>query len=452
MATRRLKWTQAQAETMEASTEMKKYIPELRTRLFYAWCIALVIAPVCLQAALYAALCLACESCFSGLLPWIGIALILIPAVALMHWTLKKLIKAEMDDLKAAIQQEKPLPLSAQRIRNLYGFPNRIFWLSLPLAVVLLLPLSLYSRQHLSTVIFAALLLVPLASHFPFFAVFSVVGGRAIAKAGQFIPRKKAPSKAEKTEGSLGRSILLGTGLILGGFALALCALAALAAGETPSKSGMIGLSALSGAAVTASLAAGAWWLGRSIGRDLKKISSYFNALFNIDNDKTISGIKVIVPSRLPVTEVRQLWTLTRDVMGRISEMRRLQREAIDGMLQNQKIKTLFLASMSHDLKSPLNSIIGFSELLLKGIEGELNEEQREDIQLIHDSGEELLSIINSVLDYARLAPWKSTRSGRLPWSWSRESQKREAVSSGASPSRSRRRFNPASPLCLSIP
>jgi signal transduction histidine kinase len=67
----------------------------------------------------------------------------------------------------------------------------------------------------------------------------------------------------------------------------------------------------------------------------------------------------------------------------------------------------VFLANMSHDLKSPLNSVIGFSELLMRGIEGELTQGQKDDISLIHASGEELLNLINNILDSARLEAGK---------------------------------------------
>lgn len=58
---------------------------------------------------------------------------------------------------------------------------------------------------------------------------------------------------------------------------------------------------------------------------------------------------------------------------------------------------------MSHDLKGPLNSILGFSELLLRGMEGPLQPPQRQDVGLIHRAAEDLLRIINGILDSAKL-------------------------------------------------
>ncbi|MEM9191835.1 MAG: HAMP domain-containing sensor histidine kinase [Myxococcota bacterium] len=68
-----------------------------------------------------------------------------------------------------------------------------------------------------------------------------------------------------------------------------------------------------------------------------------------------------------------------------------------------QATKTRFLASMSHDLRSPLNAILGFSELLQDARE-ELTDAQRTSVKTIARSGEELLTLLNNVLDSARLA------------------------------------------------
>ncbi|PJF29185.1 MAG: hypothetical protein CUN52_09650, partial [Phototrophicales bacterium] len=54
-------------------------------------------------------------------------------------------------------------------------------------------------------------------------------------------------------------------------------------------------------------------------------------------------------------------------------------------------------------LRTPLNSIIGYSEVLLDGVDGELTPDAEEDIQAIHNSGKHLLSLINEILDLAKI-------------------------------------------------
>ena len=84
----------------------------------------------------------------------------------------------------------------------------------------------------------------------------------------------------------------------------------------------------------------------------------------------------------------------------------RLFREIQDKSRQLEianKHKSAFLASMSHELRTPLNAIIGFSEVLLARLFGELNEKQDDYLKDIHSSGRHLLNLINDVLDLSKV-------------------------------------------------
>jgi signal transduction histidine kinase len=80
---------------------------------------------------------------------------------------------------------------------------------------------------------------------------------------------------------------------------------------------------------------------------------------------------------------------------------------AIEKAKEADRLKSQFLANMSHDLRSPLNSILCFSELLLTGIDGELAHEHCDLIQIINDSGHDLLQQIDDILDTAKIEAGK---------------------------------------------
>lgn len=81
-------------------------------------------------------------------------------------------------------------------------------------------------------------------------------------------------------------------------------------------------------------------------------------------------------------------------------------------LLAANRAKDEFLSRVSHDLRTPLNSILGFSEVLQKGYAGELNEEQREYVNLVNSSGNQLLALVDDLLDLSAI----DTRGLKLHW------------------------------------
>ena len=72
-------------------------------------------------------------------------------------------------------------------------------------------------------------------------------------------------------------------------------------------------------------------------------------------------------------------------------------------LLDADRVRSEFIANMSHDLRTPLNSIIGFSGVLLSGLAGQLDAEQTKQVGFINRSGRHLKSLVDDVLDYSRI-------------------------------------------------
>ncbi len=71
--------------------------------------------------------------------------------------------------------------------------------------------------------------------------------------------------------------------------------------------------------------------------------------------------------------------------------------------LEANRLKSEFLANMSHELRTPLNAIIGYSEMLLSQVYGELNAKQYDRLSRVVSGGKHLLEMINGVLDLSRI-------------------------------------------------
>jgi signal transduction histidine kinase len=83
---------------------------------------------------------------------------------------------------------------------------------------------------------------------------------------------------------------------------------------------------------------------------------------------------------------------LTEELQKRAQELKELDR-----------LKSAFLANMSHEFRTPLNSILGFTDVMLEGLDGQLTDYMDNDLRLIQKNGQHLLHLINDVLDMAKI-------------------------------------------------
>jgi signal transduction histidine kinase/CheY-like chemotaxis protein len=114
-------------------------------------------------------------------------------------------------------------------------------------------------------------------------------------------------------------------------------------------------------------------------------------------------------PYRYSYEELQLMLTLAGSLSAIVQSTQLLDRlqRANDELRELDRLKSDFLANMSHELRTPLNSIIGFSRVMLKGIDGPLSEMQEQDLTTIYNSGNHLLALINDILDQAKIAAGK---------------------------------------------
>ena len=78
-----------------------------------------------------------------------------------------------------------------------------------------------------------------------------------------------------------------------------------------------------------------------------------------------------------------------------------------DISIEQNMLSSTFLSSMGHELRSPLNSILGFTSLILNDKTSELSDEQQEQLTIVYESAKDLLDLINDVMDISKIEAGK---------------------------------------------
>ena len=110
------------------------------------------------------------------------------------------------------------------------------------------------------------------------------------------------------------------------------------------------------------------------------------------------SAARIQGPDEMPLGIVGLLVDIT--VQKRVENELSVARDRAQAA---DRVKSAFLATMSHELRTPLNSIIGFTGILLQELAGPLNAEQTKQLEMVRNSSQHLLTLINDVLDISRI-------------------------------------------------
>lgn len=136
--------------------------------------------------------------------------------------------------------------------------------------------------------------------------------------------------------------------------------------------------------------------LGRLLSTDLRMAHHGVRAL---GTDAALEGTRVMRPARFRA--VAELGSAIELLASRFRLFAQAQERSIDAREAAMKARGRFFASVSHDLKSPLNAILGFAEITKRDVL--TTEPQKESLNLILQRGRELLALVETILDAARI-------------------------------------------------
>ena len=145
-------------------------------------------------------------------------------------------------------------------------------------------------------------------------------------------------------------------------------------------------------------------WLSREVTAELREVHHALTAL------RTSASPEGAPVERTSLAETAKLLASWRETLAGYRRRRDALDAATEVRRQAERSKARFLAHLSHELKSPLNTILGFSEMLMAGMDGPLSQTQRERLGVLWRAGDGLLRFILSLLDLARLEAYETAQ------------------------------------------
>lgn len=155
-------------------------------------------------------------------------------------------------------------------------------------------------------------------------------------------------------------------------------------------------------ATLTALLVGGAalaaFALARAVHDDLEHMRSRIVAMASAETQPAGEPV--------PVRAADQIGVLTcgfNQLVERFARAERAYQRDLAGAVAYDRIRSEFLAALSHELRTPMNAILGFTDVLLSEVEGPLSREARDNLEVVRTSGQHLSSLIDDVLDLSAL-------------------------------------------------
>jgi signal transduction histidine kinase len=162
--------------------------------------------------------------------------------------------------------------------------------------------------------------------------------------------------------------------------------------------------------------AVGAWILSRAITRPLRELRRAAEAIARGDYSRRIGSqradeLGVLAESFDSMAtqvegshaELTRQFQMARTLAEQLERLNRDLNEAVEEAAIANRAKSEFLATISHEIRTPINAIVGYADLLRLGIAGPLQEEQAAQVERIRRNAAHLTGLVNQVLDFARI-------------------------------------------------
>ena len=144
--------------------------------------------------------------------------------------------------------------------------------------------------------------------------------------------------------------------------------------------------------------AAVAYAVSRDVTRDVDFVTRRIDGMAQVRTEPTGE----LIPART-MDEVGLLTTAFNKLVGRFGKAEKAYRQDLTRASAADRERAAFLAAVSHELRSPLNAILGFADILMEEVDGPLSPSAQEEVEQIRGSGAHLLTLINDILEFSAL-------------------------------------------------
>ena len=144
--------------------------------------------------------------------------------------------------------------------------------------------------------------------------------------------------------------------------------------------------------------AAVAYAVARDANRDVEFVAERVRGMVHVRSEPTGEAVPVRT-----MDEVGALTVAFNALVERFAAAQSSYKTDLARVRAADRDRAAFLAAVSHELRSPLNAILGFADILMTEVDGPLSPEAREEVEQIRGSGKHLLDLINDILELSAL-------------------------------------------------